>query len=187
MIYDNTDKVYYSDYASKRLASGTYLEMMINRSVDDYGVLCDATLGQFVANAHLYQSWTFSNGVKISNNEYFVIGDNWEDNGSSIIYNTNVQIYYNVGSSGNRPAANTIIDNDGSTKWPNCDYAPGSDIVYWANKTAHKISYTSSSTMPSVIGLDTDGGTQIVVTTFLSSNTLSSKKHDFIGFGNFDE
>lgn len=184
MIYDNTDKVYYSDYASKRLASGTYLEMMINGSVDDYGVLCDTSLGQFVADARLYQSCTFSNGVKISNNEYFVIGDNWEDNGSSIIYNTNVQIYYNVGSSGNRPAANTIIDNDGNTKWPSCDYAPGSDIVYWANKTAHKIPYTSSSTMPSVIGLDTDGGTQIVVTTFLSSNTLSSKKHDFIGFGN---
>ena len=187
MIYDNTDKVYYSDYASKRLASGTYLEMMINGSVDDYGVLCDTSLGQFVANAHLYQSCTFSNGVKISNNEYFVIGDNWEDNGSSIIYNANVQVYYNVGSSGNSPAANTIIDNDGNTKWPNCDYAPGSDIVYWANKTAHKVSYTSSSTMPSVIGLDTDGGTQIVVTTFLSSNTSSSKKHDFIGFGNFDE
>ena len=187
MIYDNTDKVYYSDYASKRLASGTYLEMMINGSVDDYGVLCDTSLGQFVANAHLYQSCTFSNGVKTSNNEYFVIGDNWEDNGSSIIYNTNVQVYYNVGSSGNSPAANTIIDNDGNTKWPNCDYAPGSDIVYWANKTAHKVSYTSSSTMPSVIGLDTDGGTQIVVTTFLSSNTSSSKKHDFIGFGNFDE
>ena len=187
MIYDNTDKVYYSDYASKRLASGTYLEMMINGSVDDYGVLCDTTLGQFVANAHLYQSCTFSNGVKISNNEYFVIGDNWEDNGSSIIYNTNVQIYYNVGSSGNCPAANTIIDNDGNTKWPSYDYAPGSDIVYWANKTAHKISYTSSSTMPSLIGLDSDGGTQIVVTTFLSSNTSSSKKHDFIGFGNFDE
>ena len=71
MIYDNTDKVYYSDYASKRLASGTYLEMMINRSVDDYGVLCDTTLGQFVANAHLYQSCTFSNGVKTSDNKYF--------------------------------------------------------------------------------------------------------------------
>lgn len=187
MIYDNTDKVYYSDYASKRLASGTYLEMMFNGSVDDYGVLCDTTLGQFVANAHLYQSCTFSNGVKISNNEYFVIGDNWEDNGSSIIYNTNVQVYYNVGSSGNRPAANTIIDNDGNTKWPNCDYVPGSDTMHWANKTAHKVSYTSSSTMPSLIGLDTDGGTQIVVTTFLSSNTSSSKKHDFIGFYNLDE
>ena len=187
MIYDNTDKVYYSDYASKRLASGTYLEMMINGSVDDYGVLCDTTLGQFVADAHLYKSCTFNNGVKTSNDEYFIIGDSWEDNGSRIIYNRSVQVYYNVGSSGNCPAANTIIDNDGNTKWPNCDYAPGSDIVYWANKTAHKISYTSSSTMPSVIGLDTDGGTQIVVTTFLSSNTSSSKKHDFIGFGNFDE
>ena len=187
MIYDNTDKVYYSDYASKRLASGTYLEMMINRSVDDYGVLCDTTLGQFVADAHLYKSCTFNNGVKTSNDEYFIIGDSWEDNGSRIIYNRSVQVYYNVGSSGNCPAANTIIDNDGNTKWPNYDYAPGSDIVYWANKTAHKISYTSSSTMPSLIGLDSDGGTQIVVTTFLSSNTSSSKKNDFIGLGNFDE
>ena len=187
MIYDNTDKVYYSDYASKRLASGTYLEMMINGSVDDYGVLCDTTLGQFVADAHLYKSCTFNNGVKTSNDEYFIIGDNWEDNGSRIIYNRSVQVYYNVGSSGNCPAANTIIDNDGNTKWPNYDYAPGSDTMHWANKTAHKVSYTSSSTMPSVIGLDTDGGTQIVVTTFLSSNTSSSKKHDFIGFGNFDE
>lgn len=167
MIYDNTDKVYYSDYASKRLASGTYLEIMINGNVDDYGVLCETTLGQFVADAHLYQSCTFNNGVKTSNDEYFIIGDSWEDNGSRIIYNRSVQVYYNVGSSGNRPAANTIIDNDGNEKWPSCDYAPGSDIVYWANKTAHKISYTSSSTMPSVIGLDTDGGTQIVVTTFL--------------------
>ena len=59
--------------------------------------------------------------------------------------------------------------------------------MHWANKTAHKVSYTSSSTMPSLIGLDSDGGTQIVVTTFLSSNTSSSKKNDFIGLGNFDE
>lgn len=187
MIYDNTDEVYYSDYASKRLASGTYLEIMINGSVNDYGVLCDTSLGQFVASAHLYQSCTFVNGVKTSNDEYFVIGDNWGDNGSSIIYNRNVQVYYNVGSSGSCPAANTIINNDGGTKWPNCDFAPGSDIVYWANKTTHSVSYTSSSTMPSLIGLDPDGETQIIVTTFLSSNTLSSKKNDFIGLDNFDK
>lgn len=187
MIYDNTDEVYYSDYASKRLASGTYLEIMINGSVNDYGVLCDTSLGQFVASAHLYQSCTFVNGVKTSNDEYFVIGDNWGDNGSSIIYNRNVQVYYNVGSSGSCPAANTIINNDGGAKWPNCDFAPGSDIVYWANKTTHSVSYTSSSTMPSLIGLDPDGETQIIVTTFLSSNTLSSKKNDFIGLDNFDK
>lgn len=187
MIYDNTDEVYYSDYASKRLASGTYLEIMINGDVDDYGVLCETTLGQFVADAHLYQSCTFNNGVKTSNDEYFIIGDSWEDNGSRIIYNRNVQVYYGVGSSGNYPAAATIIDNDGNTKWPSCDFAPGSDTMHWANKKISKVSYKSSSTMPSVIGLDTDGGTQIVVTTFLSSNTSSSKKHDFIGFYNLDE
>lgn len=187
MVYDNTDKVYYSDYASKRLASGTYLEMMLNGDVDDYGVLCDTTLGQFVADANLYQSCTFSNGVKTSNNEYFVIGDNWGEDGSSITYNRNLQVYYKVDSSGNCPAANTIIDNDGNTKWPSCDFAPGSDTVHWASKTSSKVSYTSSSTMPSVIGLDTDGGTQIVVTTFLSSNTSSSKKHDFIGLDNLYE
>lgn len=187
MIYDNTDEVYYSDYASKRLASGTYLEIMLNEEVDDYGVLCETTLGQFVADAHLYQSCTFNNGVKTSNDEYFIIGDSWEDNGSRIIYNRSVQVYYSVGSSGNCPAANTIIDNDGNTKWPSCDFAPGSDTMYWANKRVSKVSYKSSSTMPSVIGLDADGGTQIVVTTFLSSNTSSSKKHDFIGFCNLDE
>ena len=187
MIYDNTDEVYYSDYASKRLASGTYLEIMINGDVDDYGVLCETTLGQFVADAHLYQSCTFNNGVKTSNDEYFIIGDSWEDNGSRIIYNRSVQVYYGVGSSGNYPAAATIIDNDGNTKWPSCDFAPGSDTMHWANKKVSKVSYKSSSTMPSVIGLDTDGGTQIVVTTFLSSNTSSSKKHDFIGFYNLDE
>lgn len=187
MIYDNTDEVYYSDYASKRLASGTYLEIMINGDVDDYGVLCETTLGQFVADAHLYQSCTFNNGVKTSNDEYFIIGDSWEDNGSRIIYNRSVQVYYGVGSSGNYPAAATIIDNDGNTKWPSCDFAPGSDTIHWANKKISKVSYKSSSTMPSVIGLDTDGGTQIVVTTFLSSNTSSSKKHDFIGFYNLDE
>ena len=187
MIYDNTDEVYYSDYASKRLASGTYLEIMINEDIDDYGVLCETTLGQFVANAHLYQSCTFNNGVKTSNDEYFIIGDSWGDNGSRIIYNRSVQVYYGVGPSGNCPAAITIIDNDGNTKWPSCDFAPGSDTMHWANKKASKVSYKSSSTMPSVIGLDTDGGTQIVVTTFLSSNTSSSKKHDFIGFGNLDE
>lgn len=187
MIYDNTDEVYYSDYASKRLASGTYLEIMINGDVDDYGVLCETTLGQFVADAHLYQSCTFNNGVKTSNDEYFIIGDSWEDNGSRIIYNRSVQVYYGVGSSGNYPAAATIIDNDGNTKWPSCDFAPGSDTMHWANKKISKVSYKSSSTMPSVIGLDTDGGTQIVVTTFLSSNTSSSKKHDFIGFYNLDE
>lgn len=187
MIYDNTDEVYYSDYASKRLASGTYLEIMINGDVDDYGVLCETTLGQFVADAHLYQSCTFNNGVKTSNDEYFIIGDSWEDNGSRIIYNRSVQVYYGVGSSGNYPAAATIIDNDGNTKWPSCDFAPGSDTIHWANKKVSKVSYRSSSTMPSVIGLDTDGGTQIVVTTFLSSNTSSSKKHDFIGFYNLDE
>lgn len=187
MIYDNTDEVYYSDYASKRLASGTYLEIMINGDVDDYGVLCETTLGQFVADAHLYQSCTFNNGVKTSNDEYFIIGDSWEDNGSRIIYNRSVQVYYGVGSYGNCPAATTIIDNDGNTKWPSCDFAPGSDTMYWANKKVSKVSYKSSSTMPSVIGLDTDGGTQIVVTTFLSSNTSSSKKHDFIGFYNLDE
>lgn len=187
MIYDNTDEVYYSDYASKRLASGTYLEIMINGDVDDYGVLCETTLGQFVADAHLYQSCTFNNGVKTSNDEYFIIGDSWEDNGSRIIYNRSVQVYYGVGSSGNYPAAATIIDNDGNTKWPSCDFAPGSDTMHWANKKISRVSYKSSSTMPSVIGLDTDGGTQIVVTTFLSSNTSSSKKHDFIGFYNLDE
>ena len=187
MIYDNTDEVYYSDYASKRLASGTYLEIMINGDVDDYGVLCETTLGQFVADAHLYQSCTFNNGVKTSNDEYFIIGDSWEDNGSRIIYNRSVQVYYGVGSSGNYPAAATIIDNDGNTKWPSCDFAPGSNTIHWANKKISKVSYKSSSTMPSVIGLDTDGGTQIVVTTFLSSNTSSSKKHDFIGFYNLDE
>lgn len=187
MIYDNTDEVYYSDYASKRLASGTYLEIMINGDVDDYGVLCETTLGQFVADAHLYQSCTFNNGVKTSNDEYFIIGDSWEDNGSRIIYNRSVQVYYGVGSYGNCPAATTIIDNDGNTKWPSCDFAPGSDTIHWANKKISKVSYKSSSTMPSVIGLDTDGGTQIVVTTFLSSNTSSSKKHDFIGFYNLDE
>ena len=187
MIYDNTDEVYYSDYASKRLASGTYLEKMINGDVDDYGVLCETTLGQFVADAHLYQSCTFNNGVKTSNDEYFIIGDSWGENGSRIIYNRSVQVYYGVGPSGICPAANTIIDNDGNTKWPSCDFAPESDTMHWANKKAYKISYKSSSTMPSVIGLDADGGTQIVVTTFLSSNTSSSKKHDFIGFGNLDE
>lgn len=166
MIYDNDSGIYYTDYANKITANGSYLKEIANSIVDDC-IICSMSLGYFAARASLYRSCYFSNGSKTEKDEYFIIGVDWDVSENVVQYNRGKYAYYNVyRKDAPVPTVSGIYGEGGKVKWSGYQFESGSTKMNYAGKTFSPTSYTNSATKPSIVGISDEPNKKLKVYSF---------------------
>lgn len=167
MIYDNDSDIYYTDYANKIRANGSYLKEIGNSIIDDC-IICNVSMTQyFAAKAKLYISCYFNNGSKTERDEYFIIGTDWDVSEGVVRYHSGKYAYYRIyREDAPVPTVSEIYDVDGEVKWSGYQFESGSTKINYAEKTFNQTSYNNSATKPSIVGISDESNKKLKVYSF---------------------